>query len=71
VARYVADLSKRAALLESTSRSVLRAESAYVDLEAELSSLAGRIGDADVDDPFLSHVLPDGGIVETGFEPAR
>ncbi|WP_251342318.1 response regulator transcription factor [Haloplanus halophilus] len=61
VDRYVEKLSKRAALLESESQSVLRAEPAYSRLESELSSLASRIDQMPIDDPYLSRARADGG----------
>jgi CheY-like chemotaxis protein len=64
VDRYVEMLSKRFALLQSTSRSVLRSEPTYVTLESELSTLADRVDPTGVDDPFLRRALPDGGSVE-------
>ncbi|MFD1633599.1 response regulator transcription factor [Haloplanus ruber] len=61
VDRYVEKLSKRAALLESESQSVLRADPIYTAFEAELSSLAARIDYRPLDDPYLNRALADGG----------
>jgi len=69
VKRYVEKLSKRAALLESESRSVLRADPIYADLESELSNLASRIDPSHFDDPYLRRALVDGGRPDAPFEP--
>jgi DNA-binding response OmpR family regulator len=68
VGRYVSELSKRAALLESKSRSVLQSDPTYVSFEAELSRLARRV-DRRPDDPYLERVLPDGGRAGTSPGP--
>ncbi|WP_251327876.1 response regulator [Haloplanus pelagicus] len=60
VDRYVEKLSKRAALLESESQSVLRADPVYSRLESELSRLASRIDDYCLEDPYLCRTLTDG-----------
>jgi DNA-binding response OmpR family regulator len=59
--RYLSNLSRRAALLKTESRSVLRNESAYAALEEELSRMAPRVDDHRLDDPFLRHASTDGG----------
>ncbi|AXG05200.1 response regulator [Haloplanus rubicundus] len=59
--RYLSNLSKRAALLETESRSVLRNESAYAALEEEISEMAPRIDGHQLDDPFLRRASTDGG----------
>ncbi|MFB6256549.1 MAG: response regulator transcription factor [Haloplanus sp.] len=61
VDRYLSNLSKRAALLQTESRSVLRTDRSYADLEAELSELATRIDPRHLDDPFLRRASTDGG----------
>ena len=61
VDRYLSNLSKRAALLETESRSVLRNDQTYADLEAELSELATRIDPHHLDDPLLRRASTDGG----------
>jgi len=61
VEQYLSSLSKRAALLESESRSVLRTDPAYAALEEELSRLADHIDSLPFDDPYLHHALADGG----------
>jgi DNA-binding response OmpR family regulator len=68
VGRYASELSKRAALLESKSRSVLQSDPTYVSFEAELSRLARRV-DRRLDDPYLERVLPDGGRAGTSPGP--
>lgn len=71
VDQYLSSLSKRAALLESESRSVLRADPAYAALEEELSGLADRIDSLPFDDPYLRRTLTDGGQSEspTALDP--
>ena len=59
--RYLSNLSKRAALLETESRSALRNEPAYTALEEELSRMAPRIDGHQLDDPFLRRASTDGG----------
>jgi len=61
VGRYLSDLSKRAALLDAESRSVLRADPAYVAFEAKLWRLAGRVDAHRFDDPYLQRLSPYGG----------
>jgi DNA-binding response OmpR family regulator len=61
VDRYLSNLSKRAALLETESRSVLRNDRTYADLEAELSELATRIDPHHLGDPLLRRASTDGG----------
>ena len=70
VDRYARKLSKRAALLETESRSVLRADPVYADLEAELSRLASRIDPTQLDDPYLSRAFADGGRIDASFGPS-
>ncbi|GAB6862083.1 response regulator transcription factor [Haloplanus litoreus] len=67
--RYVENLSKRAALLESESPSVLRADPIYSAFEAELSRLASRIDDRSLDDPYLNRALADGGQDHPSIDP--
>lgn len=71
VEQYLSSLSKRAALLESESRSVLRTDPAYAAFEAELSRLADRIDSLPFDDPYLRRTLTDGGQPEspTALDP--
>jgi len=59
--RYLSNLSKRAALLETESRSALRNEPTYTALEEELSRMAPRIDGHQLDDPFLRRASTDGG----------
>ena len=59
--QYLSNLSKRAALLETESRSVLRDEPSFAALEEELSRLADRVDDHHLDDPFLRRASTDGG----------
>jgi len=59
--RYLLNLSKCAALLETESRSVLRNEPAYAALEEELSKLATQVDGHRLDDPFLRRASTDGG----------
>lgn len=61
VDRYLSHLSKRAALLETESRAVLRNDPSYIALEAELSELATRIDNDHLDDPILRRASTDGG----------
>lgn len=61
VDRYLSNLSKWAALLETESRSVLRNDQTYADLEAELSELATRIDPHHLGDPLLRRASTDGG----------
>jgi len=71
VEQYLSSLSKRAALLESESRSVLRTDPAYAALEEELSRLADRIDSPPFDDPYLRRALTDCGQSEspTALDP--
>jgi len=69
VDRYVEKLSKRAALLESESQSVLRADPIYSAFEAELSRLASRIDYRPLDDPYLDRALADGGRDDPAVDP--
>lgn len=64
VERYVAELSKRAALLETKSPTVLRSNPTFASFEEELAQLAARIDGDHVDDPYLRRTLPDGGRIE-------
>jgi len=59
--RYLSGLSKRAALLESESRSVLQTDPTYAAFEEELSLLAKRVDNHRLDDPYLRQTLADGG----------
>ena len=61
VDQYLSNLSKRAALLEAESYSVLRDEPSFAALEEELSRLADRVDDHHLDDPFLRRASTDGG----------
>jgi len=61
VEQYLSSLSKRAALLESESQSVLRTDPTYSAFEEELGHLAERIDGSHLDDPFLRRVFADGG----------
>ncbi|AZH26961.1 response regulator transcription factor [Haloplanus aerogenes] len=61
IEQYLSSLSKRAALLESESPSVLRTDPAYVAFEEELARLAERIDGYHLDDPFLRRVFADSG----------
>jgi DNA-binding response OmpR family regulator len=56
--RYVAGLSKRAALLSTASRGALRTDPDYVSFEDRLSRLAGRV-DHRLDDPYLRRIDAD------------
>jgi DNA-binding response OmpR family regulator len=69
VERYLSSLSKRAALLESESQSVLRTDPTYAAFEAELARLADRIDGVPFDDPYLRRALPDGGQLEPSPSP--
>lgn len=60
VERYLSGLSKRAALLESESRSVLRTDPAYAAFEEELARLADHVDGSHLDDPYLRRSLTDG-----------
>jgi len=64
--RYVSNLSKRAALLESESASALRSHPAFAAFEEELLRLAVRVDDRPLDDPLLGHAFPDGTTVGEG-----
>lgn len=59
--QYLSNLSKRAALLEAESHSVLRSEPSFAALEDELSRLADHIDSHHLDDPFLRRASTDGG----------
>jgi len=61
VACYLADLSKRAALLEAESLSVLRTNPTYAALETDLVRQASTLPRQVADDPFVRQALPDGG----------
>jgi DNA-binding response OmpR family regulator len=61
VEQYLSSLSKRAALLESESQSVLRTDPTYAAFEEELTRLADCIDSLTFDDPYLRRVLPDDG----------
>ena len=61
VDQYLSNLSKRAALLEAESYSVLRDEPSFAALEEELSRLADRVDDHHLDDPFFRRASTDGG----------
>ncbi|GAB3321173.1 response regulator transcription factor [Haloplanus salinarum] len=69
VDRYVEKLSKRVALLESESQSVLQADPIYSAFEAELSRLASRIDYRPLDDPYLNRALADGGRDDHSLDP--
>jgi CheY-like chemotaxis protein len=69
-ARYVSGLSKRAALLESESPSVLQSDPTFAAFEEELRRLADRIDDRRLDDPLLGRATPDGGTLTGGTDPA-
>jgi len=62
VDRYLSNLSKRAALLEAESHTVLRNEPSFAALEEELSQLAPHVDSRDLDDPFLRRAPTDGGL---------
>nr|WP_283102270.1 response regulator [Haloplanus sp. XH21] len=57
---YVVNLSKRAALLESKSCSMLRNDPTYTAFEEELSRMASQLDGHHVDDPYLRRLRPDG-----------
>ncbi|WP_338739994.1 response regulator [Haloplanus salilacus] len=62
--RYVSNLSKRAALLESESASVLRSDPTFAAFEEKLLRLAVRVDDRQLDDPLLSRAFADGGTID-------
>jgi CheY-like chemotaxis protein len=72
VDRYLSHFSKRAALVEAETHSVLRGDPSFVALEAELSRLADRIDGHYLDDPFLRRASTDGGRDDESlpFDPA-
>jgi DNA-binding response OmpR family regulator len=69
VDRYFSNRSKCVALLDSESRSVLRNDSSYAALEAELAELAARIDPRHLDDPILRRASTDGGRTDLPFDP--